>query len=324
MAEGVRDFVETLRAIVSDTYLTFPLIMIGFIFFLGILTSNSGLLFLFLGHLFVVPSLEFVANEPGPAWYSGSSFSISKLASWLFSVFLVLGINASALGGGNNYLLLLLSLIPFIGQFVMNKSDNQVPPLYFFNPVAWFMSPNTGVEKRAAATCSMVPNLGDDERIFRTPSYWMAHLMFFFGFFMTNAWEIYNEPAPKLIGPNVTDKQRASLAARVANRQTMAIGALFMVFIVAIVFFVFRYRNTPCESNFLYSLIPLIIIQITGGAWFYIIYNSCGVKPADILGIVQGYLSPNMVDAPIVCLGSEDVPKPVAPPSGNPTASCGA
>ena len=316
MASGMLGgYIEAIRTFVSDTFLTFPLIMIGFIFLLGVLTSNSGLLFLFLGHLFLVPSLEFIANEPGPAFFNGSVFSIQKLVNWIFSVFLVLGVNANALGGGNYYFLFFLSIIPFIGQFVLNKSDSRVSPLYFFNPFAWFLTPNTGSEGRAASTCSMVPISGDEDRLYRTPSYWLAHLVFFFGFFFTNAYTIYNEPAPTITDPNATAEQRAGLDARVAHRKWMAMGAIGMGIVVFAIFLLFRYWKTPCEARFIYSMIPLIIIGLTGASWFEIIYNTCGVKPADILGIVQGYLSPNMVDKPIVCLGSEDKKPP-------PTASC--
>ena len=312
MADGLRGYIEGLRTLLSDTFLTFPLIMIGFIFILGVLTSNSGLLFLLFGHLFVVPSLEFIANEPGPAWFQGSIFSAKKLITWLFSVFLVIGVNANALGGGNYYLLFFLSLIPFLGQFVLNKSDKNVTPLYFFNPFAWLMTPNTGSEERAASTCSMVPGVSDEDRLFRTPSYWLAHLVFFFGFFFTNALAIYNEPAPKLTGPNTTEKQQASLNARVAHRKWMAGGAIAMGIVILAIFMIFRYFKTPCEARFIYSAIPLILIGFTGASWFEIIYKSCGVRPADILGIVQGFLSPNMLDTPIVCIGSEDTTPPPA------------
>ena len=310
------EYVEGIRTFVADTFLTFPLIMIGFIFFLGVLTSNSGLLFLFFGHLFLVPSLEFVSNESGPAWFRDSKFNILKLLNWLFSVLLVLGVNANSLGGGDYYYLMLLSVIPFVGQFVYHSSEKEITPLFFFNPLAWFLPANTGSEARAAAKCSMVPNSSLEGNIYRTPSFWSAHLVFFMGFFFQNALTIYNEPAPKLTDPNSTEAQKASLETRVTNRKWISAGAIAMSLVIFTIFLIFRYGSTPCEGSFLYSLIPLILIAITGGAWFKIIYNTCGVKPADILGIAQGFLSPNNLDTPVVCIGSEDVtPAPACAPS---------
>jgi hypothetical protein len=75
-----------------------------------------------------------------------------------------------------------------------------------------------------------------------------------------------------------------------------------LLFVFAILVF-FRYVRTPCESGLLYSLIPLIIIGLTGASWFKYV-ASCGVRPADVLGIVQGMISPDLIDNPIVCLGS--------------------
>ena len=57
---------ESLGDSFGDAFITLPLLIIGFIFFLGTLTSNIGLLYLFLGHLGIVPALEFLGNETRP------------------------------------------------------------------------------------------------------------------------------------------------------------------------------------------------------------------------------------------------------------------
>ena len=304
MAGGLWEYIEGIRTFVSDTFNTFPLIMIGFIFLFGTLTSNPGLLFLFLGHLVLVPSLGFVTNETGPAWFQENTFSLLKLAKWLFSTLLVVGVNAKGLGGGSAYYLYLIAFISFVGQFIMRKYDNDVSPIFFMNPVAWF-SDLPEKQPRASLLCSMIPNSSNPDDIYNSPSSWLAHIIFFFGFFITNATAIYNEPVPILTDPNSTPAQQAGLDTRVANRKWMATSAMVASVVILITLVFFRYSKTPCESRFLYNLIPLVAIGFTGAAWFNIVYHTCGVRPADILGIVQGFLSPNMIDTPVVCIGSE-------------------
>jgi hypothetical protein len=56
----------------------------------------------------------------------------------------------------------------------------------------------------------------------------------------------------------------------------------------------------------LYSLVPLIVIGLTGASWFTVVHTKCGVRPADVLGLVQGMISPDLIDNPVVCMGSEN------------------
>jgi hypothetical protein len=42
-----------------------------------------------------------------------------------------------------------------------------------------------------------------------------------------------------------------------------------------------------------------------GGAWFKLIEVSCGIPASDILGLVQGLISPVAIDNPIVCVGTD-------------------
>lgn len=293
--------VEGIRSTVADIFLTLPLLLIGFIFFLGTMTSNIGLLYLFLGHLVIVPALSFAANDLGAAWFEDKKFSLTHMVKWFYSVGVILGIQSSALGGGNNYWIYVLGLIPFIGQFLLYQQQNDRPILFFFNILGWFMNPT---HTDSNDSCAMVPGA---EKVGSTPSVWLIHLTFFFGFLFTNVSAIMNEPAPHIdaSSPDFENRQ-AALDKRVSNRMSltsMIIGISCLVFITLLVF---RYSKTSCEGGFLYSLVPLVIIGLTGSAWFTIIYKSCGVRPADVLGIVQGMVSPDMIDRPIVCIGASD------------------
>lgn len=300
------EVLDAIRGTVGDAFLTLPLLIMGFSFFLGTLTSNIGLLYLFLGHLLLVPAVSFLANEPGPAWFEGKSISIVKGVKWLFSMLLFLNIHGSALGGGAAYSMNTLLLLPLIGQFVAHSMGKDVPVLWFANPVAWFTSPNpTSPDK--AGTCSIVPGTDSKDAIYSSPSSWLAHILFFFGFLFNNAIAVYNQPTPKLSGATdeATRQDRENrLSLRVRNRKWLAASIMAAILFVGAILVFFRYLRTPCESGFLYSLAPSIIIALTGASWFQSVYKNCGVRPADVLGIVQGMISPDLIDNPIVCVGS--------------------
>jgi hypothetical protein len=308
------EYVNAIRDMVADTFLTLPLLIIGFIFFIGSLTSNTGLLYLFIGHLLIVPALGFMSNQPGPAWYNETTFSMTKLIKWVFSCVLVAFVNCGGIGGGGvNYSYMSLLFIPFFAQFIARKLNNDKTVFFFANPVAWFVSSNFNTDERAAATCSMVPNVSDSDIRYGNPSSWMAHLMFLFGFFYANAIAILNLPVPTL-GPDATDEQQQKLNARVSNRKWLSSGAMAVGSIILLVLIIFRYLKTPCEGGFLYNFFPLIFITITGYSWFQIVFRVCGIRPPEILGIVQGMLQPSSVDRPIVCVGSPSS-NTVAPPT---------
>jgi hypothetical protein len=292
------EYVQSIRSSAADIFLTLPMLLMGLIFFLGTMTSNIGMLYLFLGHLILASSLSWLANEPGPMWFDGAEFSVAKSLKWIFSVFLTLGIQARALGGADNYWIIILALVPFVGQF-MNKK----PVLWFFNPVAWFTDPP---ESSATGACAMIPGADKDEK-WSTPSAWLVHMAFFFGFLFANANAILNEPEPRLAdAPDTPDlaERTAKLEKRVKNRKTLATTVIAVAAFVAILLLFFRFGKTPCESGFFYTLIPIVLIGLTGSAWFQIIYKDCGVRPADVLGIVPNMIGPNMADNPIVCVGA--------------------
>ena len=52
----------SLRNSLGDAFITLPLLLLGFIFLFGTLTSNTGLLLLFIGQAVLVPILGFLGN----------------------------------------------------------------------------------------------------------------------------------------------------------------------------------------------------------------------------------------------------------------------
>ena len=184
------------RSLFADTFLSLPLIMIGFTFLFGTLTSNVGLLYLFLGQLILPPTLSYLSSPA--ATLNGWATPVSDLFYKYVPAVLVLLLNLSAVGGGLNFLVYIILILPLLGQTMeMNK-----PFMFFLNPIGWYRN---GMEYKdeedsgsAASACAMLPGT---EKPRRNPSTWITHMTFLFGFILANASAIYNEPTPETRTP---------------------------------------------------------------------------------------------------------------------------
>ena len=284
----------------------------GFIFFLGALTSNIGLLYLFIGHLIIVPALSYLGNQAGHPFYEGANgdqFSVTGLLKWLFSLAVFFGINTGSLQASTNSISgfgLLFGLIPAVLQVLFKE-----PFFHFYNPPDWKWvvgGPRiSGIEQsnKASPACNIVPT--DDGEIYNSPSHWVNHVVFFFGFILSNTVAVYNEPTPPRVSTAdaaADEKRNAQIDQRVGNRKSLALSIAFVSTIVFLVLLFFRYKKSGCEGNFWLALVPVAIAYFTGYGFFNLLYKSCGVRPADVLGIVQGMISSDLIDNPIVCVGT--------------------
>ena len=150
--------VEEIRDLFRDTFYTLPLLILGFLFFFGTMTSNVGILYLLIGHTILVPALSFL-SDPASNIFPGGEMNIWNSLASLSSLTIVLWTYAQALGGGYNYLLFLLMIVPYILQaFGFNKSV-----LFFYNPIAMARSAVYNDEDSAylaskSGACAMLPN----------------------------------------------------------------------------------------------------------------------------------------------------------------------
>jgi len=297
---------EALRSTFGDAFTTLPLLIMGFVFFLGALTSNIGLLYLFLGHLLIVPAISYLGNENEDPLKSNGGLDPTKILKYVFSILVFLGINGAgiqAITGSSTSFLTFLGLLGCVFQIYKTGTGEKMALFDLVNIPYWRGVKNENVSSPA---CNIVPS-GADDKIYNSPSHWVNHIVFFFGFIFSNTVAVYNEPTP----PRVTtadsdaDKQRnAQIDSRVSHRKSLAISIGVISTIVFFVILWFRYQKTGCEGPFSLAATPIIIAYCTGFGFFGFLYKSCGVRPADVLGIVQGMIASDLIDNPIVCVGT--------------------
>lgn len=276
------DFIESIQSGTADAFLTLPFIIIGFAFFFGVLTSNIGTLLLFFAHIIIVPATSFLLNE------KVIPFETSKTIKYILA-FLVSGYFLFADTDGSSGW--------SITKYVL------VPVFYLIHLYNQFSSET----KTTSKACAVIPGMKPDELVYYNPSAWLSHITFFTFFVLSNALIIYNLPAPDL---NLTDNtkqnkdRQANLDSRVRNRKIIAVSVILVALLAFSILLYFRFAKTSCESGFLKSIPALALTGFAGASFVNWIYEFCGVNPVDILGIVQGIVNPDLLDNPIVCVGS--------------------
>lgn len=284
------DFIEGLQTTFGDAFITLPLLLIGVTFFFGTMTSNTGLLYLFLGQLLIVPAISFTLNERGRPWKEINNplkNDYVRLIRYLLSFLTTAGLNAAPYDGSwQQYVSMGISYPMIILQSIINNIFPQ--------------------SDQASTNCSVIPRADPQKvQIYTAPSSWVTQITFFFTFVFSNALAIFNEPVPEL--GNVKEEEKSSRQAkldeRVRNRKTITGGIMALSMLLLLVFLVFRYGFTPCESSFKASLPGILVAGVSGASFYRFIYTYCGVRPADVLGIVNGLVNPDLIDNPIVCVG---------------------
>lgn len=137
--------------------------------------------------------------------------------------------------------------------------------------------------------CSVIP--GSIESINRVPSYYLAHIAFFFGFVLMNAVAVYIMPKDTKLSDSYYENRR--------NRALMTMVLLSVLFVGLIVF---RLKTTSCES-LLGVLFTTCAFGSIGVGW-YKFAETCGTRTADILGIAPAIVPKSAV--PIVCASAPD------------------
>ena len=276
--------IEDVRALIGDAFLTLPLMMTGFVFLFGILTSNTGLLYLFIGQLLLVPSVGFLTNLYERPFFKDKVFSIGRSIQFVFSVIGLLTINSISTEYGTPFGWLTAVTISL--QWLLNGRSPAPTP---------------------ATSCAVIPTQEDDAgSIYTTPSMWVLHLCFFIFFLLSNAKNIFDLPTPEITkfqDEKTLKSRQARLESRVNTRKTTAVIVMIVSIVLLLALLAFRFNRTECEKGFFASFPAIILVCLTGYNYFNVLVEFCGVRPADVLGIVPGILNPDITDTPIVCVG---------------------
>ena len=122
------------------------------------------------------------------------------------------------------------------------------------------------------------------------PTYWMAHISFFFGYILTNAVSIYTLPP---------QKQAADWM--IISRQTRAATLIGASVISFLTLSALRFYLTGSETV-AGILLATTVLGGLGAFWYYIA-SLCGARNSDIFGVAQQMMSKDSSqDKPMTCV----------------------
>jgi len=128
-----------------------------------------------------------------------------------------------------------------------------------------------------------------------TPTYWSAHMTFFFGYLLANAVGIYTTPLDPLVDKNHYN-----------NRIRRIRNNIILITLLGLAMPIMRYRLTGLET-----IAGIVLTWIAFGGIGYAWYQfaeSCGARTADVFGIAQQMIPASAKDeTPMACVYS---PKP--------------
>ena len=136
--------------------------------------------------------------------------------------------------------------------------------------------------------CSLFPGMRNNSP--RVPSYYMAHIAFFFGFLFSNAYIVYNLPSDN------------SSSNYYQNRKFRALMTMIILGILYSLITILRFNLTGCES-LLGIIFATTFFGFLGYGW-YKFAEMCGARNADILGIASSFIPSSAENKPLVCSSS--------------------
>jgi hypothetical protein len=125
------------------------------------------------------------------------------------------------------------------------------------------------------------------------PSFWMAELLFFITYLVSNALFLYKIPP-----------YEGADAEKIANRQNQVVTAAIVSILLTVLFMYLRLQ-TGCETT-MGAIVAAATMVPLGVGWYYFA-QICGIGKADIFGIAAGVLSPSAgANATQVCVSKQN------------------
>lgn len=188
-------------------------------------------------------------------------------------------------------------LVLFLGQAAAVPLASSI-----LNKFLQFVGSVTGLYDKTRLTvlgsdgCRMFPatDLGSDLYIDAAPTTWLAQVVFFFSFLISNAASLYARKESEGADPE-----------KVNRRKTQALFSLIVSSIVLAVILFIRVFYMGCEVT-AGVFIGLASMGAFGYSW-YRLAEACSAKDADIFGIVQGILpAAARQEPPMTCVYQGD------------------
>lgn len=199
-------------------------------------------------------------------------------------------------GGFTSLPLVLISFISFLaltlgnlGLIMLALGHIVIVPLLTFlvNILVEFAAPKSPYFTVMSSDLSslMLSQATPNQLITVAPSYWVAHITFFFTFLFTNAMVLYlKDPTPSA-DPNKVENRKA---------QTMTAMMLSITLFSALIAFRLIMTGTETWAGTLLGI--GLVIPVAYG--WYELSRVCGARDADIFGILQKILPDNAKDEP--------------------------
>lgn len=294
---------DAVRSFLLDSFHVTPLLLLFAMFFLGVLTSNIGMLLTGVGAAWMAPTLHTLATRfatPVTSFKDGSM-------PWYMYIFYV-GAPFALLrplidfmrklgAGGQLEYLNILSLFFIVGPVITEAAGFKIPPLQFLNPLRWGSMPATPLSGGDARMCSLLPPRPSD-LVYSSPSLWTTMYVFLFGLLMSNAVELYRLPNPTLATvPSANLKE--ALDKQEDTRKQIATGSIALLVLITCGILYYRMSVVGCDT---WVDIPFFaLVAVFGAAWYSLLTEQCGIRAADLFGIVSTYVPPSVLQKPIVC-----------------------
>jgi hypothetical protein len=124
------------------------------------------------------------------------------------------------------------------------------------------------------------------------PSYWMAHISFFFGYLLSNAVRMFIQaPDLSLIRGASSDAIKSSINAKIAARKEKAVSVMISTLVFLVLITIMRIIATGAET--LAGITFAIVVLGSAGFGWYYAAETLGATNSDVFGIAVQMMAPD-------------------------------
>ncbi len=303
------EYLEATRTFLGDAFWALPVLLMGFFFLYGSVTSNVGLILLAIGELILGNIASDLSNKTN--WFNikdNSQLAWNAIQFTTEGILFFLSIGYMLLkwsGDSAAWSVFVCALLPIIGCTAK-------PSVSFFDSLGIFPA---FIERSFTSSkgCSLLPTKPVEretiDNTFVRPTSWTTHIVFLYGFLMANASALFATPKPVVqniadLDKKTADSKQFQIDTRYENRRFQTGLLMAILTLILLVLLGFRYYATPCEEIFWTALPALLFTSLLGASWYTFTTGECGVLSTDILGFAAGMKSPDLAENPIVCIGT--------------------